>query len=695
VFLSANPSTGQQGQQNLSVALSGQYTSWVQGTTVANFGAGITVTAFTVNSPTSATAAVNIDSATATGARTVILSTGAKTDTLSNGFTVTSGTPVLLSATPNSAPQGQQNLSVTLTGQYTHWVQGTTTAGFGTGISVTSLTVNSATSATAVLNLAATGQWTIAVTTGSEVVTLNNGFTVNPPPDLTIAKSHSGTFTQGDAGDSYTIVVTNSGTGPTAATVTMTDTPPTGLTATAISGTGWNCVLGTLTCTRSDVLAASASYPAIALTVSVAANAPATVTNTAAVSGGGELNTANDTATDVTTIVPLILTPTVTQLSIKSALPGTQWNMQVSGSKLGSPTTFAFVPAAATPIAIQVNSASADGTSASLKLTIPTGATIGTFALIATNLSGPSANSTTPANRFTVVDPNSTADTDGDGYADVIEAFYGTDPLDPLSFPVIGLLTEVESVPFSVLNAPVYNSGATEVESLFSVLNTPVYNSGVTEVESLFSVLNAPVYNSGVTETESLFSVLNAPVTASGISEAESVVFGVENNVTAQSMKTSSALDAPAASAAPATPAPVPSIGSSIDPLTDSDGDGVPDWLEILIGTDPLRPDTDGDGLTDFEELFVYHTNPLDPDTDGDGFNDGVEILFGSDPLNPNSTPLNSGSRNRIAPVNRLKGNEHGHLQKPSQWKVWRVGLVVRRTAALFSFRSPARHNIQ
>ena len=32
-----------------------------------------------------------------------------------------------------------------------------------------------------------------------------------PPPDLTIAKSHVGNFTQGDAGDVYTIRVTNSG----------------------------------------------------------------------------------------------------------------------------------------------------------------------------------------------------------------------------------------------------------------------------------------------------------------------------------------------------------------------------------------------------------------------------------------------------------------------------------------------------
>src|SRR5438876_495792 len=123
-----------------------------------------------------------------------------------------------------------------------------------------------------------------------------------PPPDMTIAKSHSGNFTQGQTGATYSITATNSGSAPTSAAVSVTDTLPAGLTATAISGTGWTCVLGTLTCTRSDALAAGASYPAITLTVNVANNAAASVTNSVSVSGGGETNTGNDSANDATTI---------------------------------------------------------------------------------------------------------------------------------------------------------------------------------------------------------------------------------------------------------------------------------------------------------------------------------------------------------------------------------------------------------
>ncbi len=70
----------------------------------------------------------------------------------------------------------------------------------------------------------------------------------------------------------------------------------------------------------------------------------------------------------------------------------------------------------------------------------------------------------------------------------------------------------------------------------------------------------------------------------------------------------------------------------------DSDGDGIPDWLELLIGTDPYNPDTDGDGLSDGEEYWIYFTDPLNPDSDYDGLTDGAEVhVYGTDPLNPDT----------------------------------------------------------
>jgi len=125
---------------------------------------------------------------------------------------------------------------------------------------------------------------------------------VTSAPDLTLTKSHSGNFTQGQTGAQYTITVKNVGNQSTSGTVKVTDTLPTGLTATSISGTGWTCTQPSGPCTRSDALSAGSSYASITFKVNVASNAPSSVTNSATVSGGGESNTANDTATDPTTI---------------------------------------------------------------------------------------------------------------------------------------------------------------------------------------------------------------------------------------------------------------------------------------------------------------------------------------------------------------------------------------------------------
>lgn len=63
--------------------------------------------------------------------------------------------------------------------------------------------------------------------------------------------------------------------------------------------------------------------------------------------------------------------------------------------------------------------------------------------------------------------------------------------------------------------------------------------------------------------------------------------------------------------------------------LVDTDNDGLADIWECEFGTDPFNPDTDGDGLPDGYEVYVTLTNPLSPDSDGNGIPDGQEDADG------------------------------------------------------------------
>jgi uncharacterized repeat protein (TIGR01451 family) len=120
-------------------------------------------------------------------------------------------------------------------------------------------------------------------------------------PDVTIVKTHSGNFLQGQPDATYTIKVSNTGSGATSGPVTMVDTLPGGFVATSISGVGWTCTLGTLTCVRSDALSPQSSYPLLTLTVTVPVTT-GTFTNTASISGGSEIDSSNNSASDATVV---------------------------------------------------------------------------------------------------------------------------------------------------------------------------------------------------------------------------------------------------------------------------------------------------------------------------------------------------------------------------------------------------------
>ncbi len=115
-------------------------------------------------------------------------------------------------------------------------------------------------------------------------------------PDLTVSISPGSGFTQGQIGASYSLLVLNVGQVPTNAAVGVADSLPSGFTVTSMSGSGWTCVMSTVACTRSDSLAAGAGYPPIRLMVNVSSSLTGNVTDNASVSGGGDQNSSNNSA---------------------------------------------------------------------------------------------------------------------------------------------------------------------------------------------------------------------------------------------------------------------------------------------------------------------------------------------------------------------------------------------------------------
>src|SRR5262249_25704775 len=137
--------------------------------------------------------------AAAAGPHSITLKNGTRTASLTDGFTVlvsmvatpiaptspTMSLPSIKQVSPNTAAQGANNLNVTLTGFATSWVNGTTKADFGPGITlVGALNIRSATEASAVVQVdptATLGAHSVTLTTGAQIARLSNGFTVTAP----------------------------------------------------------------------------------------------------------------------------------------------------------------------------------------------------------------------------------------------------------------------------------------------------------------------------------------------------------------------------------------------------------------------------------------------------------------------------------------------------------------------------------
>jgi hypothetical protein len=183
--ISASPATRGQGATSQNIVITG--TGFMSGAGTAFSASGITVSSTTVNSATQITANVTIAPNAATGAGDVtVLNPDAGIDTRNGAFMVTTG-PNVVSASPASRPQGTSGQNVVITG--TGFETGAVVSFSGSGITVNSTAVNSATQITVTITIgagAATGARDVTVTNADAGLDAQTGaFTVNAAPTVT------------------------------------------------------------------------------------------------------------------------------------------------------------------------------------------------------------------------------------------------------------------------------------------------------------------------------------------------------------------------------------------------------------------------------------------------------------------------------------------------------------------------------
>lgn len=164
--------------------------------------------------------------------------------------------------------------------------------------------------------------------------------------DLNITKTHSGNFSVGNNGGSFSIVVKNVGTTSIGNVDTqVTDTLPTGMTLYATpTGTNWSCSgaagESSFTCTRASGsshrnLAAGASFEPITVRVNVASSIAASVTNTATLTNTNDGNSANNSSSDTVNIARAELTISKTDSTAKKGLVNTPFNWEITALNTG------------------------------------------------------------------------------------------------------------------------------------------------------------------------------------------------------------------------------------------------------------------------------------------------------------------------------------------------------------------------
>jgi Bacterial TSP3 repeat len=225
------------------------------------------------------------------------------------------------------------------------------------------------------------------------------------------------------------------------------------------------------------------------------------------------------------------------------------------------------------------------------------------------------------ANKNGIKDPTETdpakADTDGDGLSDAKEAQLGTDP------------TKADTDGDGVNDGAEITAGTNPLK--------PMLTAAQAAAMTWSCIPNPQVRGQPVTcSTDKVPANTEMPVDFKlGVNTTPGgTCVATGTNAICSSVPTENVVGTAKPVQYAATALPKANTASTLDliasPTDDTDGDGLNNGQEQLLGTDPTKADTDGDGLNDKAEVNppagVPKTDPLLADTDGDGVKDGAEI---------------------------------------------------------------------
>jgi hypothetical protein len=300
------PNTALQGDTP-QVEITGQNTHW-NGTTTFQFGDGIVITKYKVNSATDATVWLAIPAYAGEGPTWASATTLGEQANLNNAFVVQAGTPYLLSSGPGSEPQ-QSSAVFTILSQATQWLTNPPTVSYGDGVVLTNVNVTGNTSLTVdgyVQPTTYVGYRNLTVTSGTQVLGLNSVLYISPGPavindvvvnnagqGVTLSVTINGTNTHWQQGvtqltfPNMLINGTPTVNSPTSITVNITvnDSAPAGeesITATTLGEVAYGSNVFTVIQTQPELLAVVPSSQVQGWTGNVALTGQYTSFNTAA-----------------------------------------------------------------------------------------------------------------------------------------------------------------------------------------------------------------------------------------------------------------------------------------------------------------------------------------------------------------------------------------------------------------------------